>query len=532
MTPSTDRLTTQFADPILSCADAQVWEQDLLQDDTVATWQAMQSAGRAVGEAIREDLREQGQRSTGRVLVLVGKGHNGGDALIALGFLLERQPGWRALVVLADGTASLKPLTRKALQGLKPGRNGRIDLEVWRGDGAGDRAGRLAEEPFDLCLDGLLGMAFKPPLRGAVAGMIQAVNRNRRIALRAAVDLPSGLGDESDEDPFRADFTYATGILKAPVVRPENRKWVGRFRYLDLGFFIGRKPSAESWVLKDAILDPLRSLRSVDSDKRSFGNVFILTGSRPYPGALLMAVQAALQSGAGLVTALAPESLALCFSSQAPEAIWVPWPETLAGSLALEGRHLLLSRKDRCAALVIGPGLGREEETLRLVAEAVRLVDVPVALDADALQADLVGELAGRKDGSIPLVLTPHAGEFERIAGGEPDDRLLLEFSRRLGVVTCLKGPVTRISDGEKLFLSPYGGPVLARGGSGDLLAGILGTALAAAPDAVLEATCRAVVWHGRAADLLARSRGQVAVHTRELLDFLSPALRAPRDGF
>ncbi|RKX27950.1 MAG: NAD(P)H-hydrate dehydratase, partial [Verrucomicrobia bacterium] len=219
---------------------------------------------------------------------------------------------------------------------------------------------------------------------------------------------------------------------------------------------------------------------------------------------------------------------ATVLASSAPEAIWVPWPETLAGSLALEGRHLLASRSDRCSSLVVGPGLGREGETLGLLAEVDRLLDVPVVFDADALQKDLVAEVAGRSDRAFPLILTPHDGEFERISGHPPDDRTLLDFSGENTVITCLKGPITRISNGRRIYFSPFGGPVLARGGSGDLLAGIMGATLAASTDSQLEAVCRAVVWHGRAADCLARSRGQVAVRTTELLPELANALGTP----
>jgi NAD(P)H-hydrate epimerase len=361
--------------------------------------------------------------------------------------------------------------------------------------------------------------------------MIACVNRNPSIGLRAAIDLPSGMGDTSDPDAFRADFTYATGIVKAPVVAMENLPRVGRFRYVDIGFFADRKPAGETWVLKDAILDPLRALRSPASDKRTYGHVFVLTGSRPYPGALFMCVTAALKSGAGLVTAFAPESLAATLAARAPEAIWVPWPETVAGSLALEGRHLLASRSGRCTSLVMGPGLGNEAESLGLLAEADRLLDVPLVIDADGLQKDLIAEVTARTDRASPPILTPHHGEFERITERAPSDDALLEYCREKRVIIVLKGPVTRISDGQAVYLSPYGGPVLARGGSGDLLAGIMGAALVGGPDSTLEAACRAVVWHGSAADCLARAHGQFAVRTTELLAELPTALRNPQHG-
>ena len=229
-----------------------------------------------------------------------------------------------------------------------------------------------------------------------------------------------------------------------------------------------------------------------------------------------MTVLAALRSGAGLVTAFVPESLAPAFAARAPEAMWVGWPETPDGGLALEGRHLLLARLPRATALVIGPGLGREAETLALVMDLVQTVTIPVLLDADALQPDIVLARQG------PLVLTPHAGEFARVAGKME----LRAFSKKRQATVVLKGPVTRICDGAEVYHSFFGGPVLARGGSGDLLAGLIGGLLAQTPKEPLLAACRGAVWHGIAADLLARSLGQTAVQTTQLLDFLSAALR------
>jgi len=525
-----DLTGSPYADPILSCAKSLQWEEGILGADQEAAWRAMNAAGNAIGDAVLLDWQEILERSFARILILVGKGHNGGDALIALRRLIDRQPGLQALVVLATGPESLKPLVRRALEQLNPNQDHRLEVVGWRGGDATQLTRRLQSEPFDLCLDGLLGMQFKPPLRGAVRQMVDCVNSNPGIGLRGAVDLPSGLGDSSDAKPFRADFTYATGIAKTPIVDEANRQWTGRIRYLDIGFFSERKPASEIWMLKDAILDPNRGLRPTVSDKRSYGHVFVLTGSRPYPGALLMSVRAALRSGAGLVTAFAPESLAVSFAPQAPEAMWVPWPETLAGSLALEGKHLLIARRDRCSSLVVGPGLGREAETLRLVTEADAMVDRPIVVDADALQKNVVDALTGRPERSSPIVATPHQGEFKRICELDPSDRSLRDFSRRTGIITCLKGPVTRISDGERIYFSPFGGPVLARGGSGDLLAGLLGTTLAGCPTSPLAATCRGVVWHGRAADCLSRARGQVAVQTTEILDHLATALRCPEN--
>jgi NAD(P)H-hydrate epimerase len=230
-----------------------------------------------------------------------------------------------------------------------------------------------------------------------------------------------------------------------------------------------------------------------------------------------MCVLAALQAGAGLVSGAVPESLVPAFAARAPEAIWIGLPETPDGGLALEGVRLLHEAAGRVDAVVIGPGLGRERETLALAREIVARSSRPLVLDADALHPEVVGA------GSAPRVLTPHGGESARLGTAIPG-----------GAVVVRKGPLTRIEvaavgDGARgpAWHSFFGGPVLSRGGSGDILAGLIGTLLAQTPGDPRGAAVRGVVWQGLAADALARERGAAAVRSTQLLDFLAPALRA-----
>lgn len=483
------------SDPILSCAEARAFEAARFGGDEALEWPAMQRAGRALAAAVLRDFLEIGgfPPAEGRVLVLAGKGHNAGDALLAAGELLKDFPGATVDVLFVFGERALRPLAARAWREL-----------VQRG---GERV-RVVAEPTDgrlysLCLDGIFGFQFRPPVEPRVAAVIERINA-ASIRFRAAVDLPSA-------ELFRADFTYATGIVKTPVLASAN---AGRVRYLDLGFFEPTcvAPDALARVLTPALLAPLAALRASQSDKRTYGHVGLVGGSRDFPGAILMAALAALRSGAGLVTAFVPESLAAAFAARAPEVMWVGWPETPAGGLALEGNHLLQGRRARLDALVIGPGLGREAETLALVRDIVVTSSVPVVLDADALQADIVGA------GLAARVLTPHAGEWVRVAGSVPDR-----------AVVVLKGPVTRIQGGGTggpVYFSLAGGPVLARGGSGDLLAGLIGGLLAQTPADPMLAAARGTLWHGLAADALARAHGQTSVMTTQVLDYLGPVLR------
>ena len=478
--------------PILSCEEAKAFEATYFAGDDGREWTAMQAAGRAVATGIAADFSEIGGWPAGaRVLVLAGKGHNAGDAFIAATALRENFPGTRVDVVFALGERTLRPLARRAWAELAPGtRIVRTDSD-WAAD-------------YAVAIDGVFGFQFRPPLAPGIARLLARVNA-WPVRLRAAVDLPSGL---DDQDAFRADFTYATGIVKTPLLTLEH---AGRVRFLDLGFpLVGHQAGDRG--LGAGVLEPLRGLRPAWSDKRSFGHVLVIAGSRRYPGAALMTTLAALRGGAGLVTAAVPESLATAFAAQAPEAMWLGLPETPEGGLALEGRHLVREAFGRATAAVIGPGLGRERETLALAGDLVRESPRPLAIDADALQPEIVGA------GSAARVLTPHAGEFARIAATIP-----------AGAVVVRKGPVTKIETSGRqgpAYHSFFGGPVLARGGSGDLLAGLAGAMLARTPDDLPGAAARAVVWQGRAADALARAQGAQAVRTTQLLDFLAPALR------
>ncbi|MEY3609033.1 MAG: hypothetical protein RLZZ447_1821 [Verrucomicrobiota bacterium] len=482
--------------PILSPAQTRVLEERLFRGDEAREWPAMRSAGRALARALRQDAAEIGGLDpAGRWLVVAGKGHNGGDALLAAGELLTASPAARIEVCFPFGSRRLRPLAARAwreLVALSP----RVSLV--------DRP----EGQYDLLLDGLFGFQFRAPVDPVVLRLIDRLNA-LPVRLRAAVDLPSaGL--------VRADFTYATGVLKTPLLSSAE---AGRLRYLDLGFFAdgaltAALPAEEvepGVVLLPEVLRPLAGFRPSVSDKRSFGHLFVLAGSASFPGAALLAVLAALRSGVGLVTAFVPKRLVPAFAARAPEAMWVGWPETPSGHLALEGEYLWREREERASAILLGPGLGRDAETLTLVESIAARAVVPLVLDADALQPGIIGA------GPAPRILTPHAGELARIGG---------RGKTPAGVVLVEKGPLTRIVANGKVHHALCGGPVLARGGSGDLLAGLMGGILAQEPPEPLWAAACGVLWHGRAADGLARARGQTAVSVSQLLEFLPDVLR------
>jgi hydroxyethylthiazole kinase-like uncharacterized protein yjeF len=497
--------------PVLTCTEARVWEKARLTDEALE-WSAMQEVGAKVAFSVLDDYKEIGGLPVhGRILVLAGKGHNGGDALLAARAIMAERPAATTVVVLAFGAGELRPLAGRALDWLRQQAPDRVKIVP-------QELALATDQGYALCLDGIYGFQFRAPMDPASAQLFARVNAHKGIRFRAAVDLPSGVGKTSAPVPFRADFTYATGSVKYPVLLPRNAAVVGRLRYVDIGLLReDAAPDATERILLESLLRPLAELRASQSGKRTHGHLLLVGGSHSYPGAVVLAARAALRSGVGLVTAFVPEKFAPEYAARHPEVMWVGCPVTAAGGLAAGTAELVRARSPKATALLAGPGLGAEAETLALVAHLAGETALPLVLDADALRPGVVARVRDKA-----FIGTPHAGEFERIAPALFTDG---NFTAPQGVLV-LKGPLTRVTDGKTIYHSPFGGPVLARGGSGDILAGLIGGLLAQQPGAPLLAACRGVVWHGRAADLLARAHGQVAVEISEILEQLGPALK------
>lgn len=517
-------------DPILSCEEALAFEAGYFNGDEELEWQAMNQAGELLGDSLLRDMRElRTIPHRPRILVLVGKGHNGGDALIAAKRFLKTIPTARAVIWPLSNWENCRPLCQRAQQGLielvgkrveeAPVIDGLLGID----DLSAAFSALVEKEGFSASIDGILGMQAKLPLRAPLSNLVSELNETDEIGVRAAVDIPTGIGEQVSADPaLRADFTYATGIAKKPLLLDQNQKWVGRLRYLDLGFFKEKSNfednQSDSYILCGSALKTLRKLRPVISDKRSNGHLFLLAGSRDLGGAAMMAAQAALKAGVGLLTVGVPESLHASFVSQRPEAMWVPLPETPNGGLALEALGKVRQFLDKATALAIGPGLGSEGETNSLIRETLHFWGGPAILDADALRLEVLDKISSPER----LILTPHVGEFERFRGKESVE----EYTSSKGSVVVFKGAHSQIVIKGKRTYSFSGSSLLARGGSGDLLTGMIGALIARGEYDLFSSAALGVLWHSRAAEVLSRQHGQEAVYITDLLDYLSFALR------
>ena len=490
--------------PVLSCAEAAAAEAAFIAGDAALSWRLMNSAARGIAEEAAALLG----RKPARILVLAGKGNNGADAFLAA--LRCAQAGAEIVAVFAEGGPA-RPQAQRAWSVRKQG--------VRIGIVAAANLRQLCAHEFDLIFDGILGQGFRAPLTRELRSFLRATEPLR--GLRIAVDLPSGLGDDTSGPAFRADLTVSLGCLKRPLLAPASARFVGRLRVLDIGLPLGETEEA---CVTTSALAPLRRPRRARSDKRHQGRLLIVGGSDRMPGAVLMNTHAALRSGAALVTTCLPESVRAKAAVAFPEAMWSGLRTGRDGSVAptnFKEIRTLLADKD---TLLIGSGMGAK--ATKLIGSVAAGCAGDLVLDADALRPAVIAATKRRR----VRVLLPHAGEFKRLSGRTASVAAARAYARRTQTIVVLKGPLTCVTDGLRVMHIPFGGPVLARGGSGDLLAGIVAAVLARRNELGLtafDAVVIATTWHARAADWLRETQGEEAVRTTDLLAGLSPALRA-----
>ena len=265
--------------------------------------------------------------------------------------------------------------------------------------------------------------------------------------------------------------------------------------------------------------------RRLDAHKGDFGKILLLSGSVGCTGAPVLSALGALRTGAGLVFLGVPESIYQIAAMKLIEPIVFPLPQQ-DGMLSLEALPRILEKASSMDAVLIGPGLGCSDATEEIVCQVLSVYPEPVVLDADGI--NLVGKhkdiLRGR---TSPTILTPHAGEFQRLTGRKPEDRLesAVEAAEDLGVILVLKGHETVITDGISAYLNPTGNPGMAVGGSGDVLAGMIVSLLGQGIPPLEAAACGAWL-HGAAGDLCAKELGQYGMLPTDMVQVLPRLLK------
>ncbi|MFF0263125.1 NAD(P)H-hydrate dehydratase [Streptomyces microflavus] len=458
----------------------------------------MQRAAAGLAVACGDLLRRTGRVYGSRVLLLVGSGDNGGDALYAGARLARRGAAVRALLLSPDrahvgGLAAFLAAGGQVAEGA---------------DGLG---------ALDLVVDGITGIGGRGGLREDAAALLRAVTRDRDRTPVIAVDLPSGVEADSGEvhgEAVRADATVTFGTYKPGHLIDPAAEHAGALRLVDIGLGPELPEPPDLEALQYADVAALLPVPGGESDKYSRGVVGVVAGSERYPGAAVLAVAGALRGGAGAVRYVGPGADAVI--ARFPEALVHAGPPSKAG---------------RVQAWVVGPGLGDGRWAEEAVADVLG-ADVPVLVDADGLRL-LDAETVRTRTAST--VLTPHAGEAAALLGVAREEveagRLaaVRELAARYRATVLLKGSTTLVAEARDtpVRVNPTGTAWLATAGSGDVLSGLTGSLLAAGL-APRDAASVGAYLHGLAAR---HGSGGAPVSAQDVADSIPAAWRDVRAG-
>jgi hydroxyethylthiazole kinase-like uncharacterized protein yjeF len=468
----------------------------------------MERAGRGLAELVAALVQ------SGRIVVVCGKGNNGGDGLVAARLLRE----WdREVEVLLLG-----------------------DGDELQGDAATNfrRLPGSDAKPFDrtalsgavAIVDAILGTGFAGEPREPARGAIAAINAVPD-AVVVACDVPSGVDASTGEiagAAVRARATATFHAAKPGLWIAPGKDHAGEVRVIDIGIPPGGPAQPQIGLIGDRVLDAIPR-RARDSTKFAAGSVLVCGGSTGLTGAPCLASESAMRAGAGYVTAFVPASLNQIFEGRLLEVMTVALPDE-QGSLKASGVQQVIDRVPRSDALVLGPGLGRAAKAQKLARRLSRRAQLPLLLDADGLNAH-AGKLGSLAQRHAPTVLTPHAGELARLLGlmSAEVQAHRIWFARRAAAlahaVVVLKGDDTIVAHPDgRAAVNRGAAPALATAGTGDVLSGVIGAYLAKQMDP-FHAACAGVFVHARAGRLAGAAIGPEGVIASDVIDALPRAL-------
>jgi ADP-dependent NAD(P)H-hydrate dehydratase / NAD(P)H-hydrate epimerase len=485
----------------------------------------MEMAGRAVTEELCTRFPDIAHK---KIVVIIGKGNNGGDGLVVARSLIDLGAAVEVHALCAPKEFSEE--TRHQAELLN-----KLGITLKHHTKPHDmRALAQALADAELVVDGLFGTGFRGAAQGLAAEAIELINLSS--AFVCAIDIPSGVEADTGHvlgPAVYADLTVTFALPKLGLLLYPGRQYVGELVVKPIGYprmLIDQYASTMTLVDAGWVREHLPK-REPYSHKGDYGKVLVIAGSRGYTGASALCAEAALRAGAGLVYLAVPESLLIAMEAKLTEVIKLGLPEE-DGSLAPAAIAKIFEMLEDKDVLIVGPGLGRHPHTIKTVRQLVAKADKPLVLDADGLNA--LGPEAKKilSQRTAPTVLTPHPGELSRlIAQGVEEiesDRVGVarKTAQQLNSVLVLKGVPTVVAtpDGE-VFINSTGNSGLASGGTGDVLTGCLGGLLAQGLDSMTASVC-AVYLHGRAADLLKSELGEHGMIASDVLRALPRALR------
>ena len=517
---------------LLTASQMHELDRYTIDQEGVASEVLMERAGQAVFECVMERLAARSGWDR-QVWVLCGPGNNGGDGFVVGRLLADR--GIDVHVVAFGGSSGWRGAAGfhrdRCLQA-----------------GVALKAPDSDDEIRGVVVDALLGIGLKRPVAGVLSSWVHRVEtlRARGEVEVVSVDVPSGLDSDTGQvlgHGIRADLTVTISAPKVGLSLEPGRSLAGEIRVARIGIAEAMpgeseksvRPKATVWT-RGRFLSAL-PVRGSESHKGTFGHVLLVAGSEGKSGAAALAAKAALRAGSGLVTVACPRSLHDLLEVQCLESMTLPVAETPGRSLARGAGPGIVNAATVCDVVALGPGIGRESETVELVHDLLDRLPGRIVLDADGLNA-LEGDLSPLVRRSGETIITPHPGEAGRLLGVSANeinaDRVSAarRLSRASGCFVALKGAATVCAaPSGDVVINPTGGPNLATAGSGDVLTGVVAS-LVGQGLVPWYAAVAGVWWHGWAGDCLAREKGSRGTLAHEVADALPWAVHgSQREG-
>ncbi len=509
--------------PVVTAQEMSNIDNRAIQEYGIPSTCLMEAAGAKSAQKIWEKYGRAGLR----VLIVCGKGNNGGDGFVVARHLLNAgaDVDVAALFPLREATGD-PAIFLKSLEKM------RIPIfEV-----AEDNTSLLEEmgNNADLIIDAILGTGFRPPARGLPEEAVRILSASETPIV--AIDMPSGLDSTTGraELPYiNAKVTLALSALKRGHLLMPAAEHVGEVLSLDIGIpqECLKKENISLHVTEPFDVAENLPERRPDAHKGDAGHLLLIAGAPGMSGAALMTAMSALRSGAGRVTLAVPESIYPLVESIYPEVMTLSLPATESGSVDASAFDFVVERSEDMSALVIGPGLMTNPRTIELVHRLIQHVDAPIVLDADGLNA-LAQDLTILDGRLAQLILTPHPGEMARLLGISTrevqEDRVAHagSFAAHHHLDVALKGwgTIVATSDGE-IWYNPTGNSNMATAGSGDVLAGVIGALLAQGLSRKWALVC-GVYLHGLSGELASLEVGGLGITATDIIQALPKARR------
>ena len=514
--------------PILTPQQMKQADETAIKRFRIPSLVLMENAGSAVADVIGNILPggiESQSDNTFSVLVICGKGNNGGDGFVISRILHER--GFDVTTVIMEHPRSFSAdasVQYRMLLDAAPDRSPVAYTPAFV---------KKRRDQFTVIVDAMLGTSFRGALRGKYRTIMQWCNRKN--AVRVAVDIPTGLNGETGEvvsDAFRADVTVTMSNPKIGFYLGRAKEYTGDVIPAAIG--IPRNAVPVSMIQLASRTDISRTFpkRAVNSHKHSVGKIFVLAGSRSMMGAALLSSSAAMRTGAGQVILGLPESEYVVAAKRTLEVMPLPLPATVDSTVSMDALPEILRRMEWCDVMLIGCGLSRNGETQELIRTVIKQCRTPMVIDADALTALAADMSVLKRHSKRNLVLTPHVGEFSRLSGLSSKEierdtfSLAAHFAKEYRVTLVLKGAPSIVADARGMIsVNSTGNPGMSTAGSGDVLAGII-AALIGQGNAPVDAAINGVYIHGAAGDAAAEKKSMQGMIARDIISMLPSVIR------